>query len=95
MHIGIGGFVPEISHAFQYNNDIKTPLLPGNNITKNYKRSSYSRAGSTEHIAHSTIEPELRKFLYTGDRKYLKSAKEKANKEYKDNGHWWWNKGKD
>lgn len=95
MHIGTGGFVPEISHAFQYNNDIKTPLLPGNNITKNFKKSSYARSGSTEHIAHSTIEPELRRFLDTGDKKYLKLAKEKANKEYKDNGHWWWNKGKD
>ncbi len=77
MHIGDCGFIPEISHAFQYNNNINTPLLPGNNISGSKKNTAYSRLGSTEHIAHSTIEPQLRKFLNTGNKKYLKKAKEK------------------
>ena len=82
----------ELSHAFQYNtNGLNHPF--GSIGSINYE--TYEKPGSTEHQAHKTIEPQLMMFLATGNRKYIKRAKNLANKEYDKYGHWWWNKGKD
>ena len=85
--------VDELSHAFQYNNKIKHPILPGNNLTGG--GGSYNRKGSTEYQAHKVIQPLLNKFIITGNDQYLDNAAKKANKEYDKYGHWWWNQGKD
>lgn len=92
-----GSLVAELAHAYQYNNSIRKPLMPLDNRASNRtsKGSDYKRRGSIEHQAHAAIQPNLEKFIETGDRKYLKKAKIDANKEYDKYGHWWWNKGKD
>lgn len=88
-----GSLVSELSHAYQYNNSIRKPIITLDN--KNVNGSDYERNGSIEHQAHGTIQPNLINFIETGDKKYLKKAKMDANKEYDKYGHWWWNKGKD
>lgn len=85
--------IEELSHAFQYNNKIKHPVLPGNNLSG--RGGSYSRKGSLEHQAHKIIQPQLKKFVLTGDNQYLNDAIKKSNKEYDKYGHWYWNDGKD
>ena len=87
-----GSLTSELSHAFQYNtNGLNHPF--GSIGSTNDE--TYKKPGSTEHQAHNTIEPQLRMFLATGDRRYIKRAKNLANKEYSKYGHWWWNRGKD
>lgn len=88
-----GSLVSELSHAYQYNNSIRKPIMPLDN--KGVNGSDYKRRGSIEHQAHEVIQPNLVNFIETGDKKYLKKAKIDANKEYDKHGHWWWNKGKD
>ena len=88
-----GSLVSELSHAYQYNNSIRKPIITLDN--KNVNGSDYERNGSIEHQAHGTIQPNLINFIETGDKKYLKKAKMDANKEYDKYGHWLWNKGKD
>lgn len=88
-----GSLVPELSHAYQYNNSIRKPIMPLDN--KGVNGSDYKRRGSIEHQVHEVIQPNLVNFIETGDKKYLKKAKIDANKEYDKHGHWWWNKGKD
>lgn len=88
-----GSLVSELSHAYQYNNSLRKPIMPLDN--KGVNGSDYKRRGSIEHQAHEVIQPNLVNFIETGDKKYLKKAKIDANKEYDKHGHWWWNKGKD
>lgn len=88
-----GSLVSELSHAYQYNNSIRKPIMPLDN--KGVNGSDYKRRGSIEHQAHEVIQPNLVNFIETSDKKYLKKAKIDANKEYDKHGHWWWNKGKD
>lgn len=88
-----GSLVSELSHAYQYNNSIRKPIMPLDN--KGVNGSDYKRRGSIEHQAHEVIQPNLVNFIETGDKKYLKKAKIDANKEYDKHGHWWRNKGKD
>lgn len=88
-----GSLVSELSHAYQYSNSIRKPIMVLDNRT--VKGSDYKRRGSIEHQAHEAIYPNLVNFIETGDKKYLKKAKIDANKEYDKYGHWLWNKGKD
>ena len=72
-----GSLTSELSHAFQYNtNGLNHPF--GSIGSTNDE--TYKKPGSTEHQAHNTIEPQLRMFLATGDRRYIKRDKNLANK---------------
>lgn len=88
---GVGGkyypkLIDELSHSFQYNNDIKHPKLTTSPIDG---KKTYHESGSLEHQAHSTIAPKLRMYMTKGNDRLLDSAIKQANKEYDRHGNYW------